>query len=387
MDYHVFKKTKVNAKGKKIKYWYYYYVDDTGKQIQKVCKNCKSRAEAESFIRALPPLKDEDKTLIKDIAKTMYLRGSKHMTRRIQLGKSISAETMSSLRHYVVEIIDRWGDFDIQKIDPSKVVEFLFTVDRSGSWKNSYIAIFKEIYQEAIWYGCKISTPAFPSFAKNYKKADIFTTEELRLIFQKENFPNEMMYLFFLLCLSGGMRLGEVRGVRVKQIVFDKKILIIDGFCKKDGFRTVYNKKGSIEKPKLRIVPLPDVVLKLMYDWVVEQKLQKDDFCFTQNGKPISGSYARDVLYRVLKKIGLIVSGNSNGKTHLPTVDGRKLVPHSFRYTYVSRMLRTLSSEDLKFYTGHSAVGMVDYYNRSSLELELAKMPKKGEIAVNSLFE
>ena len=112
-------------------------------------------------------------------------------------------------------------------------MSYLFTVDRSGSWKNSYLSAFSEIFQEAIWFDCAVVKPNFQTFVRHSKKADIFTTNEIEILFKKENFPNEMMYLFFLLCLSAGMRLGEIRAVKVKQLIFDQKIMIIDGFCKK----------------------------------------------------------------------------------------------------------------------------------------------------------
>ena len=54
MDYHVFKKSRIVG-GKKIHKWYYYY-RQSGKQIQKVCKNCTNRSMAESYIRTLPSL-------------------------------------------------------------------------------------------------------------------------------------------------------------------------------------------------------------------------------------------------------------------------------------------------------------------------------------------
>ncbi len=382
MDYHVFKKMRVTAKGKKKKFWYYYYFDNFGKQFQRVCKGCVTRAEAESFVRNLPSLSNQNKTKIKDIAATMFLRGSKHFERRIQLGRSVDEKTMSSNRAYVLKIIDRWGDFDISSINPKNVLEYLFTIDRSGSWKNCYLTAFKEIYEESLWFGVKVNKPAFPSFSRNSKKADIFTTKELKLIFQKENFPNDKMFLFFLLCFTAGMRLGEVRAVRAKQFIFDKKILIIDGFCKQDGTRTVYNKKGSVEKPKLRKVLLPDFVLTLLSLWISSQNLSGDDFCFIQNGKPVRSEYAEAVFYKMLQKTGFVPTGK--GKKHLPSADGRKLVPHSLRYTYVSRMLRVMSPEDLKSYTGYADVGMTDYYNRFSLELELEKMPSTGIKAVMS---
>ena len=50
MDYHVFKKPKIKN-GKKIYKWYYYYTQN-GKQIQKACKNCNNRSDAESYIRS-----------------------------------------------------------------------------------------------------------------------------------------------------------------------------------------------------------------------------------------------------------------------------------------------------------------------------------------------
>jgi hypothetical protein len=45
--------------------------------------------------------------------------------------------------------------------------------------------------------------------------------------------------------------------MRVKQVLFDSKALIIDGFLKRDNTRAPYNKKGSEEHPKTRIVPSP----------------------------------------------------------------------------------------------------------------------------------
>jgi integrase len=94
--------------------------------------------------------------------------------------------------------------------------------------------------------------------------------------------------MFFLLCLSGGLRLGEARGVRVKQIIFDRKVLIVDGFCKADGTRTAYNKKGSPENPKFRVVYLPDLTLGKIADWIKENSLEPDDYCFAlEKGRPI----------------------------------------------------------------------------------------------------
>jgi len=121
-----------------------------------------------------------------------------------------------------------------------------------------------------------------------------------------------------------------------------------------------------------------------MKEWIDSCCLADDDFCFTQNGKPVRTEYAEKVFYRALQKIGLIPYGK--GIKRLAPADGRKLVPHSLRYTYVSRMRRVMSAEDLKNYTGHTSTTMVDYYSRRSVELLLEGLPESGKRAANTLF-
>jgi integrase len=262
IGYHVFKKSKKDRSGKRFYRWYYYFYDQNGKKIQKACPKCRNRSDAESYIRTLPPLQgsgaDNPEILIKHIAEIMYIPGSAHIDRRRQLGKSINIDTLKECRNYINLIIEQWGIRDLKSIETDEILNYLFTVQRSGSWKNRYLSVFKEIYIEAPRYGCKARCPDFPRFALHKKKADIFTTMELKAFLKPENFPNDMFFLFFLLSLSGGLRLGEARAVRLKQFVFNRKALIIDGFCKENGERTNYNKKGSEEDPKFRIVLLPD---------------------------------------------------------------------------------------------------------------------------------
>ena len=397
--YHVFKKPKKNRKGKEFYRWYYYFVDLNGKKIQKACPGCKNRSDAESYIRTLAPppgALDAPDLSIRAIAETMYIPGSAHVDRRRQLGKSIQLETLNESRIYVDHIISKWGDCALKDIEADDVINYLFTVNRSGSWKNRYIAILKEIFAEAPRYGCKIPSPGFPAFALNVKKADIFTSTELAAFFKPENFPNNQFFLFFLLILSGGLRLGEARAVRYKQINFDKKLLIVDGFCKKDGSRTVYNKKGSPENPKFRAVWLPDYTLGQLANFLTFSAIGPDDFIFTNGGRPIREEQAQNVFIRALinagiahskkklKDAGVIKQGRFAKKTAL-IPDGRKLVPHSLRYTYVSRMRRELTAAELQPMTGHTTQSMVDYYNRRDLEQAVLSLPK-ADSALESLL-
>ena len=75
-NYHIFKKS-VQSKGKTVHKWYCYWNDPvTGVMHQKVCKGCKTQAEAYAFVSALPPLFVEEKVTIGKIGKWMYIPGS-----------------------------------------------------------------------------------------------------------------------------------------------------------------------------------------------------------------------------------------------------------------------------------------------------------------------
>ena len=146
MNYHVFKKSKEKS-GKKVFKWYYYY-SQNGKRIQKACKGCNNRSEAESYIRTLPALNTFcTKLKIKDIAKNMFLTGSDHVSRREQFGLSVSKETLQISRGYTTQIIEKWGECNISELTPKEILQYLFKIERSGSWKNSYLSVFNEIFQ------------------------------------------------------------------------------------------------------------------------------------------------------------------------------------------------------------------------------------------------
>jgi integrase len=418
MEYRVFKKSVKGRLGRQVHRWYYYYIDQNGKQIQKSCgKGIKNRSDAEDFIRTFPDYGDpaavaQGRVLIKTIAGDMYIPGSAHYKRRAELGKSTDLNTMREARGIIKKITADFGDLYIDDLDAIMVTKRLLDLDWSGSRKNRYIQVLGEIYQEAIWYGSKVVPPKFPTFRRNVRKADIFTPAELNQIFVPENFPSEMMFLFFLCCLSAGLRLGEARAIRQKQILFDRKVLIVDGYCKQNGDRTNYNKKGSPDNPKFRIVFLPDMTIERLEEFTSERGLQPEDLVFTTApGIPIRSEWAEDIFDRALIKAGLAIDlkkldreakrtireGNKPlcgisyketdyRKRNIFIVDGRKLVPHSFRYTYVSLMRRELSANELQPLTGHTSVDMVDYYNRKVLDLALAGLPPSAAAAANTLF-
>jgi hypothetical protein len=107
-DYHLFKKPWIKN-GKTVRRWYYYYLDK-GWQVQKSCKGCSAKAEAEAYIRKLPPLSGKNTILIKTIAEFMSIPGSDHMKRGIQLGKPLDIHSMKEVGGKIAIILEKWGE-------------------------------------------------------------------------------------------------------------------------------------------------------------------------------------------------------------------------------------------------------------------------------------
>lgn len=376
-DYCLFKKTVVGKKGKKVRRWYYAYTDSAGVQKQRVCKDCATKVEAEAFVAALPPRRRNVKT-IRDIAFDMYLPESEHVRRRAALGKSTLPSTMREARRYVEDIIQRWGYKDIRDVDVRAVSAYLMEADRSGSWKKRYVAIFSEIFDEAVWYGVSVPRPAFPRFVKTAGRSDVFSSDELKRLFVVANFSGsavdaETGYLFFLVSVFAGLRLGEARGLRVKQFLFDRAALVIDGFCRDDGERTTFNKKGSEADSKTRFVLLPGRVSAAVKAYADGRGKSGDDFVFTLCGRPIRKETMEGVFRRAVKAAGIDTAG-------------RKLTPHSLRFTYVTKMRRTLPVDTVRRLVGHTDDAMTDYYTRAALEDGLAGISGTRD-AVEGLFD
>ena len=306
----------------------------------------------------------------------MYVEGKDHIKRLEQFGKKLSENTIKFYRNYMNLIVEKFGSLSLEDLTIPLVNDYLITLDKSGSWKNSYLDALGQVYKEAPWH-CKkaIVKPDFPRFSRNSKKADIFTKEELERFFDGQYWDDFSLrdYLLFLLLVSSGLRLGEGRAVRVNQIIPESKCLIVDGFCKRDGTRTNYNKKGNDEDTKLRVTLIPDATLDTIMNYIKHHGYKDNDYVFQMDdGTPIPQDHLELVFKTVLK---------------LSKIDtlGRRLVPHSFRFTYVTRMRRNITGETVRKLVGHADCRMTDYYTRSTIP-EMVEGIKDALPAANSLF-
>ena len=370
MDYSVSMVNSGMNQGK----WVCKFRDFDGKIKKRICKGCKTKKQALDFVKSLGK-KKQNPYLIKEIAKDMFIEGGEHLQRLEGFGRKPSAETISQRRFITLQIITDFGEYDISKLLLRDIESFLIRDKKhSGSWKNFYLSTFACIYEETKWKcPTHIPKPQFQQFKRNSKKCDVLSTKELDLIFQPCWWDSYSEYLFFICIASCGLRIGEARALKVNQFLFDRKILIVNGFCKRDGTRTTYNKKGSVDDDKIRVVPIPDDAVKLIFNYIHVNNRHEEDFVFqTDEGKPMDQVHMEHVFKVVLKRAGIKTAE-------------RKIVPHSLRFTYVTRMRRGLSIEDVQKLVGHSSIEMTQYYTRSSIP-ELIASVQGTFTEANNLF-
>ena len=390
-NYHIFKKS-VQSKGKTVHKWYYYWNDPvTGVMRQKVCKGCKTQAEAYTFVSALPPLFVEEKITISSIGKWMYIPGSTHLERMEKLGKQYTLETLKCKRGLLDIFLAKFGDLELKDLTIPMVIDFLTEDPHSGSWKNNFLTVVGEVYAEAPFMGLPyIPAPQFPKFRRNSIKKDVFTTDELNILFDESlwinlsstkyaNHPqfdegHKAIYLMFLCCIKCGLRIGEAIGARVNQFLFDQGMFVVDGFYRHNQLlRTNYNKCGSEEDKKIRVAPLPEDFSLIIQKYIAENHLSGDDFVFQRYNKPIRKWLAEEWFRRAVASSGI--------KTK-----NRVLTPHSLRYTYITRMRRDVAGETVQKIAGHTSLAMTDHYTRAAIP-EMVEAVKPAVEAANKLFE
>ena len=271
------------------------------------------------------------------------------------------------------------------------VIDFLTEDPHSGSWKNNFLTVVGEVYAEAPFMGLPyIPAPQFPKFRRNSIKKDVFTTDELNILFDESfwinlsstkyaNHPqfdegHKAIYLMFLCCIKCGLRIGEAIGARVNQFLFDQGMFVVDGFYRHNQLlRTNYNKCGSEEDKKIRVAPLPEDFSLIIQKYIAENNLSGDDFVFQRYNKPIRKWLAEEWFRRAVASSGI--------KTK-----NRVLTPHSLRYTYITRMRRDVAGETVQKIAGHTSLAMTDHYTRAAIP-EMVEAVKPAVEAANKLFE
>jgi integrase len=384
MFYHPFKKSVSGSSGKKVTVWYYWYYGEDGKRVQKVCtgpdgERVRNESDAYRAVSLLPEPAAEwsaGRVTVSMVAGTMYVPGSPHFLRMKQYGRFLSEDTLSINRRYMRLFIALWGSLSVQSLTEVLVDTYLLSDPHSGSWKNSFIENLNEVLEESKWYGAVLpAVPHFHRFVRNSRKPDILSTSDINRLFVPENFISYQFYILFLTAVSGGLRLGEVRALRPCQVDREKSMIVVDGFIRQNRARMTFCKKGSPSSPRYRVTVISSDVMSALCAYIDSLGIVDTDLVFTKDGKFLRKEYCEDAFARALDRAEISESG-------------RRYIPHSLRYTFVTRMMRNLDIDVVKTLAGHASVEQTEEYNRAGLS-EKVRAAEKPEIAdsANGLFD
>lgn len=145
-----------------------------------------SGAEAYTFVSTLLLLFVDEKITIAKIAEWMYVLDGPHMERIEDLGKTCTLETLRAKCFMRDIFVEKFGKLELSELTIPMVIGYLSKDNHSGSWKNNFLTVVNEVYAEAPFHGSPyIPSPHFPKFRRNSRKKDVFSTEELNILFDE----------------------------------------------------------------------------------------------------------------------------------------------------------------------------------------------------------
>lgn len=262
------------------------------------------------------------------------------------------------------------------RITEFQVGQFVKTINDnsflSASYKRKIISIFKTALREIL----KVSGD-YASFMEVIKlpKAEntvvqVFSIKEQRLVENAAMNSKDKRALGILLCFYSGIRLGELCALRWGDIDFEAgTISIVRTVSRNKNFQYSGNKTNLIigmpkSKKSVRIVPLPDFLLKLSN----ELKLYaKNETCYVLSGSktPIDPRTYQKLFKRILASAG---------------VKNRKF--HAIRHTFATRALELgVDIKTISEILGHSNVSItLNIYAHSLLEQKKIAIDKLNNL-------
>jgi len=219
-------------------------------------------------------------------------------------------------------------------------------------------------YAEKI-YGIK-NPAAFITMPKTEKKElEILSdTEIMQIKNYCENNPDYFAVIYDL-CLSTGIRIGELCALQCEDIDFENGILSIQKTVqrvKNDEISANCKTKIIISSPKtknsVRKIPLPERLIKRLKYFTASKR--KEDFIFSSDGKkPLDVRTIQKKFSHILKKCGI-----------------RQVKFHILRHTMASKWANSnFDIKGLSEILGHSSVNItLSLYVHSSVEVKRKQM-------------
>jgi len=377
MIYYVYRPT---VRGKKR--WGYYYREKGRKKT--VIKHphtgnpFHTRNEVEMWIRQLQDGETSGYgTTVRQVAEFMFLPTSEWARRRARQrdGQELSPHTLYE-RNTIVQryVLPEWGDDHLADLRAPELEDWLYDIDVSNGYRRTIAGTWNMIFKVAERKGVLPVAQRLELPSKTSRKPDILTTDMLKKVFPKERAelqkvwnnqnnrtePTDAWLMFaalFSTMFYGGLRPQEARAVHVDQLHLQLGAVLVTRSMDRQNQVQSYLKMGNRRDPRYRVAILPDRAVTLIRWWLEEAV--PIDFVFSFAGQPLNRYLP---VHRLRKAIG-----NAGIST-----EGKRYIPYSGRYTFVTLVKPLLDRAALMALTGHVDEAMPERYDVPYL-LERAK--------------
>jgi integrase len=347
--------------------WYFYHYTDTGKRIARSTgKTVKYQAQQEMR-------KFLSKPLGSDIPFGTYAEGyfkwatCEWIKRQHARGKSFS-EAVANMRrgHLKNYILPRFKDTPLSSMNALDIEKWLVSITKTNQTKKHILASLRPILRDAERQGLIPFNPAekVEALPQTAKSRDTFTTQELAKLFPADEaellkvWGSHKYAAAFLMLASTGLRSGELRALRWEDVDLMGKFVTISHALKADDLDGPTKTGAS----RLVIVPNRTAATLGLYS---DQKDTPSPGSLVFPARRRSTPMHRDTLRSVL----------ADALIHAKVLtDGRNLVVHSFRHSYVTLLRSTLPETTLRLLTGHSSERMTDHYDHLDVKDRAAKL-------------
>lgn len=261
MKLHLYQRT-ITKNGKKLKAWYYWYYDNSGKQVRKSCgldgKPCLLKRDAERFIENVNIEDLSDKITYKQFCKNFYSENSKFLIKQKNRGTEYQENSIYQKQLYLSRFIEKFGEMDPNKVTDSDIENWLLEMELSNSVKNNILAVINDVDNELYSYHYIKNIHHVKRFKRFTKSKGILTLDEIRKLFPDDYYKLIEVWRIFqterevdvysfatmiFTILTTGMRSGEVRALQWNQFI-RKDAILINAMIDSNEERVNHLKKG-----------------------------------------------------------------------------------------------------------------------------------------------
>jgi len=286
---------------------------------------------------------------------------------------------MAALRraHLENHLFPKFGDLPLHRFNAVMLEEWLLTLELANHTRNQIVYSLRMVVKEAVRAGVLHYDPlaGVERFSTHdIAERDILTEGDIEKLFPDDPaaftaaWPMFSDGVMFATALSAGLRSGELRALKWQDINWQLSGILIQRAL------SIKQVLGPPKGKEYRAVPIPERTLGLLEAWFHSTAYDAvNDFCFPDaDGYPLSRFTVLDRFRKALERARIETAG-------------RRIVVHSLRHTFNTRMRQRLADSDLRLLTGHKDARMTEHYDHAGL-VDRLKQLQPHRTAIDSFW-